>query len=179
MKREYFKEILPTHIEICKRIIKDGNDCEGVKCEECPFSIDNATNKLECNKNQYRRYSADLKIGGEKTVVRSAKRFIELFEKDFQPNIEEAIDSTTEFLRENLKETEVPDNVHQPKHYKLDGLDIEVIDVIKSLLTPEQLKGYLHGNVIKYILRSDKKNGVEDLEKAKVYLEWLIEAKRG
>lgn len=81
--------------------------------------------------------------------------------------------------RENLKETEVPDNVHQPKHYKLDGLDIEVIDVIKSLLTPEQLKGYLHGNVIKYILRTDKKNGVEDLEKAKVYLEWLIEAKRG
>lgn len=166
MKREDFYDILPVHIDICKSIIETGKCFEKQHGEcscQCPF--------IENNRSKKAFYCSN--------VVESAKEFISLFEKDFQPNIEEAIDSTTEFLRENLKETEVPDNVHQPKHYKLDGLDIEVIDVIKSLLTPEQLKGYLHGNVIKYILRTDKKNGVEDLEKAKVYLEWLIEAKRG
>lgn len=164
MKREDFKEVLPVHVEFCKRIVELGNCNFTADCDECPFNVDNAIYCLCTEKHETLEY---------------AKEFIKSFEKDFQPNIEEAIDSTTEFLRENLKETEVPDNVHQPKHYKLDGLDIEVIDVIKSLLTPEQLKGYLHGNVIKYILRTDKKNGVEDLEKAKVYLEWLIEAKRG
>lgn len=33
---------------------------------------------------------------------------------------------------------------------------------------------FLTGNVIKYVMRHDAKNGLEDLEKAKVYLERLI-----
>lgn len=32
------------------------------------------------------------------------------------------------------------------------------------------------GNILKYVLRADYKNGREDLEKAMVYLQWLIEA---
>jgi len=35
--------------------------------------------------------------------------------------------------------------------------------------------GFLAGNIIKYILRYKTKNGLEDLEKAKHYLEMLIE----
>ncbi|MFR9120273.1 MAG: DUF3310 domain-containing protein [Streptococcus parasanguinis] len=31
------------------------------------------------------------------------------------------------------------------------------------------------GNAIKYLCRFQKKNGLEDLDKAKKYLEWLIE----
>jgi len=37
--------------------------------------------------------------------------------------------------------------------------------------------GYLAGNAIKYIVRADNKGGVEDLEKAKHYIEKLIEEK--
>ncbi|MCD7983742.1 MAG: DUF3310 domain-containing protein [Desulfovibrio sp.] len=33
---------------------------------------------------------------------------------------------------------------------------------------------FLRGNIIKYILRYDAKNGLEDLEKARVYLEKLV-----
>lgn len=69
------------------------------------------------------------------------------------------------------------DNVNSPKHYRLDGLDIEVIDVIKSILSKEKFEGYCRGNVIKYILRADSKNGIEDLKKARVYLDWEIESK--
>jgi hypothetical protein len=35
--------------------------------------------------------------------------------------------------------------------------------------------GYFRGNVLKYILRAPYKNGKEDLEKAKHYLEYIIE----
>ena len=35
--------------------------------------------------------------------------------------------------------------------------------------------GYMEGNVIKYVSRWRKKNGVEDLKKARHYLDLLIE----
>lgn len=64
------------------------------------------------------------------------------------------------------------DNINKPKHYELlEG--VEVIDVIKATLG-DSFKAFCRGNVIKYILRADKKNGTEDLKKAKVYLEWEI-----
>ena len=37
---------------------------------------------------------------------------------------------------------------------------------------------FCEGNVIKYVYRYSKKNGIEDLEKAKHYLEFLIEHER-
>ena len=69
------------------------------------------------------------------------------------------------------------DNVNSPKHYQLDGLNIEVIDIIKSVLGTEKFEGYCRGNVIKYIMRADEKNGLEDLKKARVYLNWEIKSK--
>lgn len=69
------------------------------------------------------------------------------------------------------------DNINSPKHYQLPGLNIEAIDVIKAVLGDDKFEGYCRGNVIKYILRADAKNGVEDLKKAKVYLNWEIESK--
>ena len=69
------------------------------------------------------------------------------------------------------------DKIINPKHYKLEGLDIEAIDVIKSVLGKEKFEGYCRGNVIKYILRADSKNGIEDLKKAQLYLTWEIMSK--
>jgi hypothetical protein len=39
---------------------------------------------------------------------------------------------------------------------------------------PQEYKGYLKGNCLKYLWRYEYKNGLEDLKKAKVYLDWLI-----
>lgn len=72
-----------------------------------------------------------------------------------------------------MPESNKPDNVNHPKHYCKGG--IECIQVIKAQLTPEQNIGYLYGNVLKYMWRWPDKNGLEDLRKAKHYLEWLIE----
>lgn len=67
------------------------------------------------------------------------------------------------------------DIISNPNHYKLDGLDIEVKDVIKSALGTVGFLGFYKGNIIKYMLRASKKNGLEDYKKAKQYLDWLIE----
>ena len=72
-----------------------------------------------------------------------------------------------------MPESSKPDNVNHPKHYLKGGL--ECIQVIKAQLTPEQYKGYLYGNVLKYMWRWPDKNGLEDLRKAAKYLEWLQE----
>lgn len=66
------------------------------------------------------------------------------------------------------------DSVNEPKHYKLDGLDIESIDVIRAVLGEGGFKAFCRGNALKYLIRADQKGGVEDLEKARVYLNWEI-----
>lgn len=64
------------------------------------------------------------------------------------------------------------DAVLQPKHY-MQGSH-ECIDEIEAMLSPEEFKGFLKGNVIKYRYRANLKNGKEDLEKADNYAYYLI-----
>lgn len=60
------------------------------------------------------------------------------------------------------------DNVNSPEHYKVGG--IETIDFIKAKLTPEEFRGYLKGNVLKYASRAGhKNNAVEDAGKLAWY----------
>jgi len=58
------------------------------------------------------------------------------------------------------------DNIN-PNHYKQGN-----IETIEYIL--DQTMNYVEGNVVKYISRYKKKNGLEDLHKAKWYLERLI-----
>lgn len=66
----------------------------------------------------------------------------------------------------------VADPVNHPSHYTQGRW--EVIDVIEDALTFEGVEGYLVGNVLKYVMRYRHKNGVEDLRKARWYLDRLI-----
>lgn len=59
-----------------------------------------------------------------------------------------------------------------PSHYKTG--QIECIEYIEDKLTPEEYRGYIKGNVLKYITREKHKNGDEDLRKAKWYLDRLV-----
>lgn len=63
----------------------------------------------------------------------------------------------------------------KPNHYKLEN-GMEVIDIIKLAVENEnkQFNSFLIGNIIKYLFRFRKKNGLEDLKKAQNYLERLI-----
>lgn len=63
----------------------------------------------------------------------------------------------------------------RPDYYKgKDGKDL-FARFESGLLTKEQVRGFYVGNVMKYITRYQGKNGVEDLKKARTYLDRLIE----
>ena len=69
------------------------------------------------------------------------------------------------------------DAVQHPPHYTQGG--IECIDAIKASMTADGFCDYCKGNIIKYIWRWRDKGGIEDLRKASVYLDWLINAAEG
>lgn len=64
------------------------------------------------------------------------------------------------------------DTVFNPKHY-IQGSH-ECIDEIKAMLTPDEFRGFLKGNIIKYRYRANLKNGKEDLAKADNYAYYLM-----
>lgn len=75
--------------------------------------------------------------------------------------------------KEQAMTEQTEDKVNHPSHYTSGG--IECIEAIKASMSKDEYKGYLKGNVLKYIWRyKNKNNPIEDLKKAKVYLEWLI-----
>ena len=67
------------------------------------------------------------------------------------------------------------DMINHPDQYQSEN-GLEVIDVIKEFTSGlEGIEATDTGNILKYICRWKKKNGVEDLKKAKWYLEHLID----
>ena len=64
------------------------------------------------------------------------------------------------------------DPVDKPVHYNTGG--IEAIDAIMAA-TNDLSEGYLQGNILKYVWRYRYKNKIEDLKKARWYLNKLIE----
>lgn len=60
------------------------------------------------------------------------------------------------------------DDVNHPSHYQI-GAGIQAIDIIKGAMTPEQYKGYLLGNQIKYRMRAGSKG---DAAKCLAKAEW-------
>lgn len=56
---------------------------------------------------------------------------------------------------------------------------IQPWDAMESWMSHEQFKGFLRGNAIKYIARCDDKGGIEDIKKARHYLDKLIEISEG
>lgn len=70
---------------------------------------------------------------------------------------------------------ELTEKVDHPLHYGGDT-EYECIKVLKAWLTPEQYKGFLRGNAVKYLCRVGKKDGEkQELEKARWYISKLIE----
>lgn len=102
---------------------------------------------------------------------------------DFLKQLGEKTAMSKEELNERLKEinaelektvAEEPDMVNHPPHYTTAN-GLETIDVIEAFTA--DLKGIEAvdtANVIKYICRWKNKNGLQDLQKAKWYLEHLI-----
>jgi hypothetical protein len=67
----------------------------------------------------------------------------------------------------------MPEAVNSPDHYTSGG--IETIDYLRAKLTPEELRGFLRGNCLKYLSRAGLKgDALTDYRKGRWYLEELI-----
>lgn len=103
---------------------------------------------------------------------------IELIEEDNQEqdnkktvNIKKLSDELDEMIKNN-KPMGLADNINHPSHYQ--G-KIECIDYLQDKLTAEEFRGFLKGNVLKYLSRATKKeNELEDYKKAQWYMNKLI-----
>ena len=85
--------------------------------------------------------------------------------KDDTPAIAEAVEKHSEDVK--------PDPVNRPAHYTSGG--IECIDAMQAAFGVEAVKDFCLCNAFKYLWRHRSKNGVEDLKKARWYLNRLIE----
>lgn len=74
---------------------------------------------------------------------------------------------------EGEKMSKTNDAVNHPQHYCHGG--IETIDILKAKMPRPWFLGFLKGNVLKYITRSEFKGSeIEDFKKAAWYLDRLI-----
>ena len=65
-----------------------------------------------------------------------------------------------------------PDSVNHPSHYETGKF--ECIEVMEEALGRDVVKGFCIGNAFKYLYRAKRKNGLEDLKKARWYLDRVI-----
>ena len=102
-----------------------------------------------------------------------ASNGVKCYEVVFEPEVHDYDDS-------ELNPKTPYDPVHKPSHYKLDGLDVEWMDVRSALLRGIPV-GYPYEAVtswseaITYLARMWGKNGVEDAQKALVYTSRLVQ----
>ena len=107
-----------------------------------------------------------------------------LSECDFKKFVEmiDLINDTTTILKEEKEEVLnnlVTDNdiINKPNHYQINikGNNIEVIDIIDEVVKDyKPQEAFKIANIIKYVLRASKKNGIEDLKKARKYIDILV-----
>lgn len=75
---------------------------------------------------------------------------------------------------ESTGEPKTHDNVNHPSHYQTKN-GLEVIDIISAATEDcNGMEAVCIGNAVKYLCRWKKKNGLEDLKKARWYIDRLI-----
>lgn len=76
-------------------------------------------------------------------------------------------------MKDGLNGTSADDFQVSGNHYK--DMPIQPWTLMEAVLTPEEFRGFLKGNVIKYSLRAGRKEGTDDAGKARHYMQKLKE----
>ena len=91
---------------------------------------------------------------------------------DFDEWSDDKLAIAYDHVYKNMDEN-VPDMVNHPQHYTQGG--IECIDALKAATVGKRgIEAVCVANVIKYLWRYEEKNGIEDVHKAKWYIERLL-----
>ena len=91
---------------------------------------------------------------------------------DFDEWSDDKLAIAYDHVYKNMDEN-IPDMVNHPQHYTQGG--IECIDALKAATVGKRgIEAVCVANVIKYLWRYEEKNGIEDVRKAKFYIERLL-----
>ena len=202
MKREDFKKIKEEHFKICEKLIEKKGACYGIDfiihCDECPFSEANSFKNIGCYEGGYVRKTH--KKERDEVLVANAKEFlkfrpskltiVKINEEELEKFKNQEVRLATFGDKEGIfKKQDVVmepvsdykkakhDAVNSPVHYQLEvnGEIIQVKHIANAVV--KDMKGQKAAyvwNVVKYILRAEKKNGIEDYKKARKYLDFII-----
>ena len=107
-------------------------------------------------------YSAPMKKDGDDRILEEDKRRNKADSCNYQ------------LMREKITPITPKETISHPTHYTQGK--VECIDAIESATVRKKgFEAYCVGNVIKYLWRYEQKGGKESVEKAKWYLERLLE----
>lgn len=65
------------------------------------------------------------------------------------------------------------DDIIKPDHYKKNGMDL--IDNFKNIFDEKEFRAVMKSNILRYTIRYENKNGIEDLIKANEFNKRLVE----
>lgn len=127
---------------------------------------------------RYSSYKQMLTVYGLNCKAGADARYLKGISYEDQVRGLKPVNSTDTIIAEDksaeLKEEVIHVNDYiKPSYYK-EG-KYECIDVLNDILSDSGLESFCRGNVIKYLWRCKSKNGLEDLIKAKYYLDKLID----
>lgn len=152
-----------TTCEVCgKEFEQTGNGRPAVNCPEC----------REALKHEYKAKPKAKPTVSVATEEEKAKQYGKI-------EIESVVTDTAltgVSVADSKPIDTMNDAVYHPQHYTLPGLDIESVDVMKAIATPEEFKGWCKLSALKYLLRAGRKDPakeVQDLAKAGVFLSWI------
>lgn len=153
-------------------------------CCDCPVAVEHSHNGLAyitCY-GDYKRYPKQIEQNFAAMFAANASKFF-VFDKEEEGGHQQTSEANSIFKAEwesilkmlGFAGAELPkDNVKHPAHYTSGG--VECIEAIEASMAADGFQDYCKGNIIKYIWRWRNKGGVEDLKKAQVYLDWLIQS---
>jgi hypothetical protein len=148
-------------------------DCNYIySCNQRLFLLDD---EHYFNKCQYKELAVEFILGFYSSNIEphtsTIRKQIENPNLATDKEIEQVINE--EYEKDSLINKDKQDMIN-PSHYKKGG--IETIDYMKAKSTPEEFKGHLRLTALKYLSRyGQKDNELQELEKAKWYLDRLIQ----
>lgn len=148
----------------------------------CYAYINPPTNKDEESKNEYVFVTNSLLL--EKYNLDKYKMYKVVFRDDIDEDVIgiEIPTCPKEFIlflcpgqysySDPYEPKDKPDSVNHPSHYETGNF--ECIEVMEEALGRDVVKGFCIGNAFKYLYRAKRKNGLEDMKKARWYLDKVI-----
>lgn len=164
-------DIIPLHIcalNLCRYIyLISGWSHDGIASIEYDYAC--KTGKYVLTKESFFKFLKDEAASDNPFFKVAYNKFMELLMQS------SSYSTDNKHKDDRLDATHMEDVIHHPKHYQGKN-GMEVIDVIDNFAcdpVPENCI-YDEGNAIKYLLRWAKKNGIEDLNKCKECIDFMI-----